>query len=127
MTTKAQPNSRVAVLGASANDERFSFLAVQALKEHGHRPIPIHPSGHVVGDTTALKSLLDITEPVDTITVYVNAAISSSELSKMLKLAPRRVVFNPGSENADVAGRLRDAGIEVVEACTLIMLRTQVF
>ena len=97
------------------------------LKEYGYRPIPVHPAGHVVDGLPAVKSLTDITGSVDTLTMYVGEKISSQQLDLILKLKPRRVVFNPGAENGDLAEKLRAAGIEVVEACTLVMLRTEQF
>lgn len=124
---RAKPNSRVAVLGASNKEDRYSFKAVRMLAEHGHRPIPIHPSGQAVDGITAVKSLSDLTEPVDTLTLYVNPQISSGQFDDIIKLNPRRVVFNPGAENAELAGKLKSAGIEVVQACTLVLLRTEQF
>jgi len=97
------------------------------LKENGHVPVPVHPSGHTVGDLTAVKSLEDITDPIDTLTVYVNPKVSSGELERVLRLKPRRVIFNPGAENEELARELQEAGIEVVRACTLVMLRTGQF
>lgn len=125
--TRAAEHSRVAVLGASPKEERYSFKAVHMLKDYKHIPVPVHPAGHVVDGIKSLKSLTDITEPVDTLTVYVSAKISDGELDNILKLKPRRVVFNPGAENPDLAEKLRKAGIEVVEACTLVLLRTEQF
>jgi predicted CoA-binding protein len=125
--TNANPNSNVAVLGASTNEERYSFKAVRMLKEHGHNPIPVHPSGHVVDGIAAFKGLGDISESIDTLTVYVNPKISGGEYDNILKLKPRRLVFNPGAENQELAEKLRDAGFEVIEACTLVMLRTDQF
>ncbi len=125
--TNANPNSKVAVLGASTNEERYSFQAVKMLKEHGHVPIPVHPSGHVVDGLTAVKDLGEIDDNVDTLSVYVNPKISSGQLDAILSLKPRRVVFNPGAENGELAEKLKAAGIEVIEACTLVMLRTGQF
>lgn len=125
--TNANPNSTVVVLGASTNEERYSFKAVRMLKEHGHKPIPIHPAGHVVDGITAAKQLADVDDDIDTLTIYVNPKISSDEFDNIVNLKPRRVVFNPGAENSELADKLRDTGIEVVEACTLVMLRTQQF
>lgn len=71
--------------------------------------------------------MTDIAEPVDTLTVYVNPKISSGEYDNILKLKPRRVVFNPGAENNELAEKLKVAGFEVIEACTLVMLRTEQF
>jgi predicted CoA-binding protein len=125
--TRAAEHSRVAVLGASPKEDRYSFKAVRMLQEHDHVPVPVHPAGHTVDGIPALKSLADITEAVDTLSVYVSAKISDGEFENILKLKPRRVVFNPGAENAALAQKLRDAGIVVVEACTLVMLRTEQF
>jgi uncharacterized protein len=124
---RAEEKSRVAVLGASPNEDRYSFKAVKLLQEYGHVPVPVHPAGHVVDGIRSLKSLSDITGPVDTLTMYVNAAVSSAELDNILRLQPRRVIFNPGAENEDLAKALETRGIEVVRACTLVMLRTDQF
>ena len=123
--TKAPAASRAAVLGASPKEDRYSFKAVHMLKESGYQPIPVHPAGHTVDGIAARKSLEDISETIDTLTVYVSAKISSGELDRILSLKPRRVIFNPGAENPDLADKLREAGIEIVEACTLVMLRTE--
>ena len=97
------------------------------LKEHGHTPIPVHPAGHTVDSTPGLKSLDDIREPVDTLTMYVGPDISNGEFDRILRLKPRRVIFNPGAENEPLAEKLEAAGIEVVRACTLVLLRTEQF
>ncbi|HOP05818.1 MAG TPA: CoA-binding protein [candidate division Zixibacteria bacterium] len=127
MTVRANPGSTVAVLGASPNEERYSFKAVQMLKEYGHKPLPVHPSGHVVDGIVSLKSLDDIHQDIDTLTVYVNAKVSGSAGESILRLKPRRVIFNPGAENPELAAELNKAGIETIQACTLVMLRTEQF
>ena len=68
----------------------------------------------------------EIDQPVDTLTVYVNSKISNGLKNDILKLNPRRVIFNPGAENEKLAEFLESAGIEVVIACTLVMLDTGV-
>ena len=117
----------VAVLGASPKEDRYSFKAVRMLREHGYDPRPVHPAGHTVDGIAGVKSLSDLKAPVDTITCYVNSAISDGEFERMLALKPRRVVFNPGAENQNLADRLTEAGVYVVDACTLVMLRTGQF
>jgi hypothetical protein len=124
---KADPNSRVAVLGASTDEQKYSFKAVRMLSEYDFQPVPVHPKGHVVDGITAMKSLAGIDQPVDTLTLYVNAKISSASHADISKLKPRRVIFNPGAENAQLAKDLTDEGIETVTACTLVMLRTNQF
>lgn len=125
--TKAAEHSRVAVLGASPKEDRYSYKAIKMLSEHGHNPLPVHPAGHDVLGFKGIKSLDDISEPVDTLTMYVGAAKSDQEIERILRLKPRRVIFNPGSENPGLETKLREAGIEVIEACTLVMLRTEQF
>ena len=122
MATHAPAGSRVAVLGVSPKEIRYSLKAMRMLKEHGHKPIPIHPAGHTVDGVPGLKSLSEIGEPVDTLTVYLKSRISSGQRDDILKLNPRRVIFNPGAENKELAKVLKSAGIEVVVACTLVML-----
>ncbi len=102
-------------------------MAVQMLGEHGHHAIPVHPAGHTVNCIPGVTSLGDIDGGEDTLTMYVSAKISDNACNEIIKLGPRRVIFNPGSENPNLAERLRDAKIEVVEACTLVMLRTEQF
>ena len=125
--TKAPTGSKAAVLGASPKPDRYSFKAVRMLREYGFIPIPVHPAGHTVDGVAGVKSLDDITEPIDTLTMYVNAEISSQQTKQILKLNPRRVIFNPGAENEELAKALEDAGIEVVRNCTLVMLNVGLY
>lgn len=125
--SKAAKKSRVAVLGASPKEGRYSLKAVRMLKKYGHLPIPIHPSGHTVDGTESVRSLGDIRGEVDTLTLYVRASISDKLTSSILNLNPRRVIFNPGSENQKLAQKLAENSVIVVEDCTLVMLRTDQF
>jgi hypothetical protein len=115
------------VLGASPNPERYSHQAVRLLAEHGHRVVPIHPTAAEIAGTEAVHSLQDIAGEVDTLTLYVNPDRSAALAEEILGLAPRRIIFNPGTENPALAGRCREQGIEVIEACTLVLLRTEQF
>ncbi len=124
---KAEPGVKVAVLGASPKEDRYSFKAVRLLKEKGFIPLPVHPAGHTVDGIEGLKSLNDITDQVDTLSVYVNSKISDAEKESIFNLNPRRVVFNPGTENSGLATFLEESGVEVVNDCTLVMLNTNIF
>jgi predicted CoA-binding protein len=119
---KAPAGSKVAVLGASPKPDRFSFKAVRMLKEHGFKPIPVHPAGLAVDGVPGVKSLDEIKDTIDTLTMYVNSNISNEQTELILKIHPRRVIFNPGAENEELTKKLEDAGIEVVRHCTLVML-----
>ncbi len=125
--TRAAKEANVAVLGASPKQDRFSFKAVHLLKDYGYKPIPVHPAGHTVDGIPGVKSLNDIESDIDTLSVYVNARISDGMKDEILNLKPRRVIFNPGAENHDLKQELDNAGIETVEHCTLVMLRSDLF
>jgi uncharacterized protein len=111
------------VLGASMRTDRYSNMAVQRLREHGHPVIAVGARPGVIGDTTVLTELPD-GGSVDTVTLYVGNAILEGWKDRILALRPRRIIFNPGTEEATFAAQAEDLGIEVVEGCTLVMLTT---
>ena len=115
---------RVAILGASADTQRYAFKAQRLLKEYGHAVVPVSPKAQCIDGDAVVDSLGDIEGAVDTLTLYVRQAISTQYRDAILALAPRRVIFNPGTENPQLQGTLRGAGIDCIEACTLVMLRT---
>ncbi|MFH1844012.1 MAG: CoA-binding protein [bacterium] len=117
----------VAVLGASPKPERTSHQAVLMLLEHGHRVIPVHPAVDTIAGLPATPRLSDITEPIDTLTMYVSESISSKLADDILRLRPGRVVFNPGAENPALKMTLIEHGIASEEACTLVLLNTGQF
>jgi len=117
----------VAVLGASSDPNRYSFKALELLKQYGHRPLPIHPREKVILDLNVVSSLRDLInqkESVDTLTMYVNPSLSTPLTADILELKPKRVIFNPGTENPPLQKELASHGIKVEEACTLVLLRT---
>jgi len=114
----------VAVIGASAKPDRYSYKAMKLLAKKGHIPFPIHPSIHDIDGITVYKTLLDVAESIDTITVYLSARNSNRIADDILNCGTKRVIFNPGAENSDLMSKLRDRGIGVVEGCTIVMLKT---
>lgn len=117
----------VAILGASDDPSRYAHMAFQRLRQHGHKPIPVNPNLKEVEGVPVVRTLTEIKEPVHTLTMYVNPKISSTLQQEILALKPRRVIFNPGSENPALAEELRKAGVGVEEACTLVLLGTNQF
>lgn len=117
---------KVAVLGANSNPERYSYKAVSLLQEYGHEVIPVHPTEKSVLNIPCVPSLKEV-KNVNTISVYVNKNISSKLSQEFLSAKPKRVIFNPGAENPELEKILENAGIEIVEGCTLVMLRTKQF
>ena len=120
-------NTHVVVLGASDKPHRYSYKAVELLREKGYDPIPVHPRAREVSGIPVRASLAEVTEDVDTVTLYVNATVSSGMAEEILALRPRRIIFNPGAENEELAARCGESGIEAVRACTLVLLKTEQF
>jgi len=117
----------VAVLGASPKPARYANQCIRLLQHHGYRITPVHPRFALVEDLPVTHSITAITEPVDTLTLYVGPAHLEPQIDDIVGLRPGRVIFNPGTESALVQERLSDAGIEWFEACTLVMIKTNQF
>jgi predicted CoA-binding protein len=120
-------NVNVAILGATDDPEKYAYKALAMLREHGYRPIPINPKKTEIDGLDCYPSLHDFPEPVDTVTLYVRPAISSGLIDDILAAEPRRVIMNPGTENDALEAECGKHGIEVLRACTLVMLSTGQF
>jgi predicted CoA-binding protein len=114
----------VVVIGASPKEERYSNKAIRLLDEYQHNPIPVAPKHDKIEGKKVYQRLEDIPEKIDTVTMYVGPARQDAIIKEIVKLAPKRVIFNPDTENKAVYDQLKTAGIKVVEACTLVLLKT---
>lgn len=117
----------VAVVGASNKSDRYSYQAVMLLKAKGHVPYPVHPSLADVDGLPVYPSIAAITAPLDVLTMYLSARHQTAIEEEILHSGARRVIFNPGAENPALSRRLQDAGVETLDACTLVLLRTGQF
>jgi predicted CoA-binding protein len=124
-----QPNNHkiIVVLGASQNPERYSNKAIKSLIEHGYQVIPVNPSGVEIHGLKSLRSLDEIDVPIDTLTMYINAERSSVITDAIANLGAKRIIFNPGTENPELAELCEKNGSNVCLACTLVMLNTGQF
>ena len=114
----------VAVVGASPLKDRYANKAMAMLADHGHTPVPVAPKYDTIEGRKVYPRLPDIPEEIDTVTMYVGVPRQEKIIEDILALTPRRVIFNPETENPKVYDRLKKAGIRVQEACTLVLLRT---
>jgi uncharacterized protein len=112
---------KTVVIGASDNPERYAFRATVALKQRGHEVVPVGLKEGKIHSTDILKGKPEIPE-VDTITLYVGPAHQPYWYDYILSLKPKRVIFNPGTENPVLEEMLEKNNIEPVIACTLVML-----
>ena len=114
---------KTVVLGASENPSRYSYLAVQRLRAHKHPVVAIGRKVGHVADVDITKEHLQ--EPdVDTVTLYLNPRNQVQYYDYILNLHPKRIIFNPGTENDELIQKARENNIKPVIACTLVMLST---
>lgn len=111
------------VLGASANPARYSNIAISRLRRYGHPVVAIGKRAGTVGDTT-VETLPRKVENPDTVTLYLNPGNQKQYYDYILELNPKRIIFNPGTENSELEGLAEKAGIQTMEACTLVLLST---
>ena len=109
------------VIGASNNPDRYAYKAVVSLLNHGHSVIAFGQKKGSIGDTI-IHNDWDTKWHVDTVTLYINPKIQEDYYQMILGLKPKRVIFNPGTENPTFYNILRENDIKVEVACTLVML-----
>ena len=117
----------VAVLGASPRPDRYSNQALRLLAQFDYRPLPVNPACDTIDGLDCVPNLAAIEEPIHTVTLYLQSARSTPLIQEILAANPQRIIMNPGAENEELAAAASGAGIEVVEGCTLVMLRTGLF
>lgn len=111
------------VLGASLKEERYSFKAILMLSEYGYDVVAHGLREGNIGNVSILKDLIPYTD-IDTVTLYLNPKRQEGFYDYIISLSPRRVIFNPGTENPELYRLLHDNGIAFEESCTLVLLRT---
>lgn len=115
--------NRTLVIGASENPSRYAYKAIRALLQKGHEVIALGKEKGQVEGVEIQTEVLSTLE-VDTVTLYINPMHQKHYTAFLIELKPRRVIFNPGTENPDLQQRLEDSGIETLNACTLVLLAT---
>jgi predicted CoA-binding protein len=111
------------VLGASQNPARYSYLAIQRLRAHDHPVVAIGRRIGKVEDVEIRKDALPETG-IDTVTLYLNPKNQEAYYDYILSTHPRRIIFNPGTENNELIKLAKENNIQPVIACTLVMLGT---
>lgn len=111
------------VLGASENKQRYSNIAMNMLKDYQHEVVAVGNRSGEVNGIPFSKDKKDF-QDVDTVTLYLGPQNQADYFDYVDSLNPRRVIFNPGTENPDWMDHLQKRGIETEVACTLVLLRT---
>ena len=112
---------KTVVIGASDNPERYSYRAVVSLLRTDHAVVAV---GNKEGEIEGIKILTGqpAIADVDTVTLYVGPKHQPPLYNYILSLHPKRIIFNPGTENPEFENMAVSKGIEVLPACTLTML-----
>jgi uncharacterized protein len=116
---------KTVIIGATTNPARYAYLAARMLTDYNYEIVPVGlKEGAVFG-----KEILDILEKpvidgVDTITMYIGPQRQPEYYNYILSLKPKRIIFNPGTENDVLEKMAETQGIEVIHGCTLVMLRS---
>ncbi len=114
-------NKKTIVLGATPDASRYAYLAANRLVGHGHNIINVGiKTGEVAG--VPIEKPETIHDDIDTITLYVGPQNQPPLYDYILNTHPKRIIFNPGTENSELRKMANEKGIETEYACTLVML-----
>ncbi len=112
------------VIGASTNKDRYSYKAIHSLINHSHQVVAVGNQEGMALDVKIEKNKIPF-KGIDTVTLYINPTIQKEYYDYIISLEPRRVIFNPGTENDEFYSLLKQKNIQSVEACTLVLLATK--
>ncbi len=116
-------DKKTLVLGATPDPSRYAYLAANRLVRTGHTIVNVGiKTGEVAG--VPIEKPEAIHDDIDTVTLYVGSRNQPPLYDYILDTHPKRIIFNPGTENNELSKLARERGIETVSACTLVMLAT---
>lgn len=116
-------DKKTLVIGASENPVRYSNMAIRSLRQKGIEVVSLAKRTGKVLDVE-IQTNFPTNETINTVSLYVGPQRQPEYYSQLLELNPKRVIFNPGTENEELAEILEKNGIEVILACTLVLLST---
>lgn len=111
-----------AVVGASQNPTRYGNKIVHRLQDSGFNVLPVSPNYTEIDGMKTYPSLLSIEEPIDVVNFVVNPAIGLKVLDEVIELGIKRIWLQPGADGKEVVKKAKENGIEVIEACILVVL-----
>lgn len=124
MNTKLA-HEKVLILGAHTDPSRYAYRAAHMLTQAGHTIVPVgRRKGKVAGTEIQVDTAGVAEGEIDTVTLYINPTIQENYKEEVSRIHPKRVIFNPGTENPEWMRELENEGIEPEVACTLVLLST---
>jgi len=119
-------SKKTLVVGASEKTHRYSNKAIRKLLRYGHEVVPLAPRPGQVAGVPFVTGYPEVKD-IHTITLYIGPSRQTAFYDYLISLKPRRIIFNPGTENRTFIQKAQDQGIETIENCTLVMLETSMF
>ncbi|MFT3946410.1 MAG: CoA-binding protein [Agriterribacter sp.] len=116
-------NKKTLILGASSNPLRYSYLALNRLRNAGHAVEAVGKKDETVAGVQIHKEPQPITD-IDTVTLYLNPENQKQYYNYIVSLHPKRIIFNPGTENEELKKIAEQNNIPTMQACTLVLLAT---
>ena len=110
------------VIGASDNPYRYAYKAIISLTNKGHLVYAEGQRKGIINDAIHISIDRKPYKDIDTVTLYVGAKNQPNWYEYILSLKPKRIIFNPGTENEELMQLAHNNHIETIEACTLVML-----
>ncbi len=117
----------VLLIGASNKPFRYSNMAMLRLQSAGYRVIPVHPTTVIDTIENTVSHLSFVTEKIHMAVVYIRPELLADDINELVRISPSQVIFNPGTESLILADKLKNNGIYVRNACTLVLLSTNQF
>jgi predicted CoA-binding protein len=116
-------SKKTLVIGASNNPDRYAYKAVKKKKltAYGHPVLALGKKEEMIDAIPVVKER-PLDTDIDTVTLYVNPQLQKNYYDYLLNLHPKRIIFNPGTENDELAELAQQKGIQTLEACTLVLL-----
>lgn len=114
-------SKKTLVLGASDNPSRYAYIAANRLHDNGHEIVLVGNRDARVAGEPIHRDRVEA-ENIDTVTLYLNPRRQEQYYDYILSLKPKRVIFNPGTENQQLMQLLEENGIAYEAACTLVLL-----
>jgi len=117
-------NKKTLVIGASPNPERYANKAARLLARHGHSTVLFGIKKGDIDGKVIENTFPEHIDELHSVTLYLNPANQQAFEDKIIALRPKRIIFNPGTENPAFEQKAQAAGIATEEACTLVLLNT---
>ncbi len=115
---------RILIIGASPNPMRYSYKATLMLKRYGYEIVAVGLKNGFISDIPILEmNEISQLSDIHTITLYINPALQFHYYEIILNLKPQRLIFNPGTENDEFCDLAEKHNIEIIENCTMMMLK----